>query len=192
MRASSLALALGLLLFATFPLPAQSAGEVRAVLISGPEVGHRAPDFTLPWANREGVGSADEPYQLYRDRGKTVVITFYARDFTQTCTTELRTLAERYDSIFGDGVVVVAISADSVATHGRFASSLNLPFRLLSDPQQRVARKYGSYGSNGFPRHTVFVIGPDGKVKYRNMSFDPMQPKHYADLGAAIRTTRGS
>ena len=42
----------------------------------------RAPDFTLPWANKDGVGPAESPYQLWRDRGKTVVIAFYPRDFT--------------------------------------------------------------------------------------------------------------
>jgi peroxiredoxin Q/BCP len=165
-------------------------GNPTAVLISGPDVGRRAPDFTLPWANKDGLGPADTPYQLWRDRGKTVVVAFYPRDFTSSGTTQLREFGERYDSLFGPDVVVVAISSDSLETHARFASSLNLPFRLLSDPEQRVARKYASY-SSGFPRRTVFVIGPDGKVKYRNLDFDAQDPKDYAALGRAVRSARG-
>jgi Peroxiredoxin len=167
-------------------------GTPTAVLVSGPEVGRLAPDFTLPWAGKDGPGPADTPYQLWRDRGKTVVVAFYPRDFTSSGTTQMREFGERYDSLFGQDVVLVAISSDSLATHGRFASSLNLPFRLLSDPEQRVARKYGSYGSNGFPRRTVFVIGPDGRVKYRNLDFDAQDPKDYAALGRAVRSARGA
>ncbi|HSJ75115.1 MAG TPA: redoxin domain-containing protein, partial [Gemmatimonadales bacterium] len=106
-------------------------GTVKAVLQSGPDVGQRAPDFSLPWANRDGVGPVESPYQLASDRGKTVVVAFFPRDFTKGCTAEMRTFAEQYDSLFGPDAVLVAISADSVATHGRFAASLNLPFRLL-------------------------------------------------------------
>jgi thioredoxin-dependent peroxiredoxin len=169
-----------------------NTGQATAVLVSGPDVGRMAPDFTLPWANKDGLGPADMPYQLWRDRGKTVVIAFYPRDFTSSGTTQMREFGERYDSLFGRDVVLVAISSDSLETHGRFAASLNLPFRLLSDPEQRVARKYGSYGSSGYPRRTVFVIGPDGKVKYRNLDFDAQDPKDYAALGRAVRSAAGA
>jgi thioredoxin-dependent peroxiredoxin len=176
-----------------FVPPLSAQGETRkatAVLVSGPDIGRTAPDFTLPWANKDGPGPADDPYQLWRDRGKTVVLAFYPRDFTSSGTTQMREFGERYDSLFGPDVVLVAISSDSLETHSRFASSLNLPFRLLSDPEQKVARKYGSYDSSGFPRRTVFVVGPDGKVKYRDLEFDAQNPKDYADLGRAVRAAR--
>lgn len=162
-----------------------------AVLSGGPQVGRRAPDFTLPWAGRDGVGPGEAPYQLWRDLGKTVVIAFYPRDFTPSATAQLRTFAEQYDSLFGEDVVVVGISTDSLSTHSRFAARLGIPFRLLSDPNQEVARKYGSHSNRGFPRRTVFVIGPDGRVAYRNMRFDAGDPQHYAELGSAVREARG-
>src|SRR3712207_8644463 len=65
-----------------------NAGKVRAILQSGPDVGQRAPDFSLPWANRDGVGPIESPYQLASDRGKTVVVAFYPRDFTKGCTAD--------------------------------------------------------------------------------------------------------
>jgi thioredoxin-dependent peroxiredoxin len=186
----SLILALSCLLLPPSLSAQAGTGKATVVLVSGPDVGGRAPDFTLPWANKDGLGPADNPYQLWRDRGKIVVLAFYPRDFTSSGTTQLREFGERYDSLFGPDVVVVAISSDSLETHGRFAASLNLPFRLLSDPEQRVARKYGSYDSSGFPRRTVFVIGPDGKVKYRDLDFDAQDPKDYAALGRAVRSAR--
>jgi thioredoxin-dependent peroxiredoxin len=166
-------------------------GTPTAVVSGGPQVGKLAPDFTLPWANKDGVGPAESPYQLWRDRGKTVVIAFYPRDFTRGCTAQMQTFADQYESLFGPDVVVVGINTDSLTTHTRFAGRLGLPFRLLSDSAQQVARKYGSYDDSGFPKRTVFVIGPDGKVAYRNMRFDALDPTHYAELGSAVRTARG-
>src|SRR6476469_2606513 len=177
-------------------LPAQTSGKdstvgpPTAVLVSGPDVGRRAPSLRLPWANKDGVGPADQPYDLSLDRGKTVVLAFFPRDFTSGCTAEMRTFAEQYDSLFGPDVTVVGISTDSLATHTRFAASLNLPFRLLSDPAQDVAKRYAANDKSGYLRRVVYVIGPDGKVRYRNLRFKALDPKHYADLGAAVRRAR--
>lgn len=168
----------------------QAKGAPTAVLVSGPQIGRTAPGIRLPWANKEGVGPADQPYDLALDRGRTVVVAFFPRDFTQGCTAEMRTFAEQYDSLFGPEVTVVGISTDSLQTHVRFAQSLDLPFRLLSDQQQVVARRYGSHDRSGYLRRTVYVIGPDGKVTYRNLKFNALDPSHYAELGAAVRRTR--
>jgi peroxiredoxin Q/BCP len=164
---------------------------VTAVLLGGPDVGRRAPDFSLPWANKDGIGPIEAPYQLAGDRGKTVVVAFYPKDFTSGCTAEMQTFAQQYDSLFGPDVVVVGISADSIATHNRFAASLKLPFRLLSDPEQRVAKEYASKDKGGYNRRTVYVIGPDGRVKFRNMRFNALDPRDYAELRQAIRAPGG-
>ncbi len=194
MRVSGFFLALTACLAAASPIAAQDRSEpVRARVQGGPDIGQRAPDFSLPWANRDGVGPIESPYQLASDRGKTVVVAFYPRDFTKGCTAQMRTFAEQYDSLFGPNVVLVAISSDSVQTHGRFAASLGLPFRLLSDPQQRVSKQYASKDSEGYNRRTVYVVGPDGRVTFRNMSFSALDPKDYAELRGAVRTAaRGS
>jgi thioredoxin-dependent peroxiredoxin len=166
-------------------------GAPTAVLVSGPDVGRRAPNFRLPWANKDGVGSADQPYELSLDLGKTVVLAFYPRDFTSSSAAEMRTFAEHYDSLFGPDVVVVGIGTDSLATHQRFAASLGLPFRLLTDSGQQVARRYATSDRSGYPRRTVYVVGPDGRVRYRNMRFNALDQKHFAELGAAVRRARG-
>jgi hypothetical protein len=70
-------------------------GKVTVRMQGGPDVGQRAPDFSLPWANRDGVGPVESPYQLASDRGKTVVVAFYPRDFTKGCTAQMRTFAEQ-------------------------------------------------------------------------------------------------
>src|SRR3954466_14815587 len=74
----------------------KKSGNVTAVLLGGPDVGRRAPDFSLPWASKSSVSPIEAPYQLASDRGKTVVVAFYPRDFTSGCTAEMRTFGEQY------------------------------------------------------------------------------------------------
>jgi len=173
-------------------LAAQAAdANPKAVLVATPREGAMAPEFSLPWATKEAIGAPDAPYELWRDRGKTVVLAFYPADFTKGCTAELQTFADQYDTLFGEDVIVLGISSDSLESHKRFAASLDLPFRLLSDPDLKVARKYASTGDAGRAKRTVFVIGPDGKVKYQNLKFNALDPKHYTALGSAVQAARG-
>lgn len=193
MRAYTPALTLLALLCTSVPtLHAQKDSSVKAIIVGGPDVGRRAPDFSLPWASRDGVGPVESPYQLASDRGRTVVIAFYPRDFTKGCTAQMQTFGEQYDSLFGPDVTLVAISTDSVTTHSRFAASLKLPFRLLSDPEQRVSKQYASKDGSGYNRRTVYVVGPDGRVKYRNMKFNALDPNSYSELRAAVKSISGS
>jgi peroxiredoxin Q/BCP len=188
MRLFSLNLAIAALVAGAPVVVAQNESKPITV-IGGPDVGRRAPDFSLPWANKDGVGPVEAPYQLASDRGKTVVVAFYPKDFTKGCTAQMRTFAEQYDSLFGPDVVLVGISSDSVQTHSRWAASLGIPFRLLSDPDQRVSKQYSSKDADGYNRRTVYVVGPDGKVKFRNMRFNALDPKDYDELRAAVRSS---
>ena len=161
-----------------------------AVLRSGPRIGDRAPDFTLPWASKDGVGPVEAPYQLWRDLGKTIVLAFYPQAFTQSSATEFRAFADQYGQLFGPDVVVVGISTDSLERQSRFAAELELPFRLLSDTAQRVVKQYAGADARGLSRRVVYVIGPDGDVAYRDSSFDPSDANAYAKLGAAVKAAR--
>ncbi|HXE58094.1 MAG TPA: peroxiredoxin [Gemmatimonadales bacterium] len=183
------------LAIAPAPLAGQHAapeqlGQPTAVVVSGPEVGTEAPDFLLSWAGRDGLGPIDRPFTLRAHRGKVVVLLFYPKDFTPTCTVEMASFGDRYDELFGPGVVVAGINADSLETHARFAARLNLPFPLLTDPGQRVSRLYGSADRDGYNRRTVYVIGPDGKVAYRDVRFNPLDPRAYDELRRAVQAAR--
>lgn len=193
MRYSIYSLVLTALLAAPSVIEGQGRDKPITVIHGGPEVGHRAPDFSLPWANKDGIGPIESPYQLASDRGKTVVVAFYPRDFTKGCTAQMRTFAEQYDSLFGPDVVLVGISTDSVETHRRWAASLGLPFRLLSDPEQRVSKQYASKNPDGYNRRTVYVIGPNGRVRFRDLSFNALDPRDYTELRQAVKSSiRGS
>jgi peroxiredoxin Q/BCP len=164
-------------------------GPPTAILADGPREGDRSFDFSLPWASRDTTGGANW-FSLSGHRGKVVVLAFFPRDFTPGCTAQMKTFTEQYTDLFGEDVVVVGISADSLSTHQRFAQSLALPFRLLSDPDQRVSRKYGSADRNGYNRRTVYVIDKTGRVSYTDLRFGALDPKAYARLKAAVQAAR--
>lgn len=182
---TSLALAL------TLATPLAAQGGPSASLVTGPREGDRAPDFSLPWASAEGAGGA-QWFSLSAQRGRVLVLAFYPRDFTSGCTAQMQTFTDQYTDLFGEGVVVVGISADSIETHVRFAQSLGLPFRLLSDQDQSVSRAWGSAGENGYNRRTIFVIDARGQVTYTDRRFGALDPKAYQRLKEAVQSAKGT
>ena len=143
-----------------------------------PEVGTRAPEFTLP--DKDG-----RPVSLSEFAGKKVVLYFYSKDNTTGCTRQACAFAAAYDGFRELDAVVIGVSKDSVASHQRFAEKYNLPFILLSDPEHQVIEAYGAwqekknYGkvSMGTVRCT-YVIGPDGRI-------EKVMPKVKPDTNAA-------
>lgn len=185
---------LGLSLVTLAVVPGRVAGQdtvgpPTAILVDGPREGDRAPDFSLPWASKDTVGGPDW-FSLSRQRGRVVVLAFFPKAFTPGCTAEMKTFTEQYADLFGNDVAVVGISADTLGTQQRFAASLSLPFRLLSDADQKVSKKYGSADRNGYNRRTVYVIDPSGRVSYTDLRFGALDPKAYSRLKAAIQAAR--
>ena len=79
-------------------------------------------------------------------RGKRVVLYFYPRDDTPGCTTEACDFRDNLARLKREGVVVLGVSKDTLASHAKFRAKYALPFDLLSDPASTVARAYGAFG----------------------------------------------
>lgn len=134
--------------------------------MSPPDVGDRAPDFELP-------DQSGRPVRLSSFRGRRVVLTFYAEDFTPVCDEQVCGLRDRWRDFADAGVEVLAVSPDPVASHARYAAEKRLPFSILSDPARKVMLRWGAWGEKsmygrkveGILRST-YVIGPDGRVEH--------------------------
>ncbi|HEU4763422.1 MAG TPA: redoxin domain-containing protein [Gemmatimonadales bacterium] len=168
--------------------PALRAQNPAAFLVDGPEEGRKAPTFTLDAVGKDGP--QDRPFDLTLQLGRVTVLAFYQRDFTPTATKELTTFSDRFAELFGDSTTVVGIGVDSVPVHLSFAQSLALGFPLLADTGLHVARMYGSVRSDGYARYSVYVIGPDGRVRWRDLRFDPDKDRSYDDLKRAVAAAR--
>lgn len=149
--------------------------------------GKAAPAFTLTDGNGDKVSLADF-------KGKDVILYFYPKDDTPGCTKEACGFRDDWKEITTKlNAVVLGVSADSVASHQKFAAKYKLPFPLLSDPDKKVMEKYGAYGEKmmygkkvtGVIRSTVW-IGPDGKVR-RHWAKVAKAETHPAQVLAALR-----
>jgi len=152
------------------------------------EEGKAAPAFTL-------TDAAGRTVSLKDFSGKNVILYFYPKDDTPGCTKEACGFRDEWKQLAKHDTVVLGVSADDAASHGKFISKYKLPFPLLSDPDRAVMKKYGAYGEKmmygkktvGVIRSTVW-IGPDGKVK-RHWARVASAEKHPAQVLEAVRTT---
>jgi alkyl hydroperoxide reductase subunit AhpC len=98
----------------------------------------------------------------------------HPKDFTPVCTTELGYMAKLKPEFDKRGVKVLGLSVDPVDSHKKWAKDIEetqgaaLNFPVIADPEQKVARLYDMIHpevSDVFTVRTVYVIGPDKKVK---------------------------
>jgi len=129
--------------------------------------GDKAPDFTL-------LSDKNDQISLSDFSGKAdVVLYFYPKDNTSSCTKEACSFRDNLDVIKMKNATVLGVSPDSVKSHQNFINKHNLNFTLLSDPDHKVAEAYDAWGEKnmygkkywGILRST-FIIGKDGIIKH--------------------------
>ena len=154
-----------------------------ATMSTAPEVGDMAPEFTAKGASMSGTHEVS----LKALRGQVVVLAFYPLDRSGGCTHEMTKFRDEYSTIFGSGATVLPISEDSVGSHLGWAQDAKFPFTLVSDTKGEIANQYGSMMTGRpYASRTVFVIGKDGKVTYRDMKFGALDQHAYDALTAAV------
>jgi len=130
-----------------------------------PEVGKKAPDFSLLDQDGKKVSLKDF-------LGKKVILYFYPKDDTSGCTKEACSFRDEFPKFKKTDAVILGVSPDSIKSHKKFADKYNLPFSLLADEEKKVVEKYGvwkeknMYGRKymGVDR-TTFIIDVDGRIK---------------------------
>jgi thioredoxin-dependent peroxiredoxin len=130
----------------------------------GPQVGERAPEFTL-------AGTRGSSISLRDLKGSIVALYFYPKDDTPGCTKEAQDFNALRQEFAAIGATIVGISADGVASHDKFSAKHGLEFALAADEERRAVEAYGvwveksMYGKKymGIERST-FLIDRDGVV----------------------------
>jgi thioredoxin-dependent peroxiredoxin len=102
-------------------------------------------------------------YEILRTH--VVVLFFFPRVFTPTCTREASGFCRSYDALHAEGVEIVGVSSDPQAKSEAFRGELGLPYALVGDPSGAVLRAYGvRWPIVGIAKRGTFVIGRDRKV----------------------------
>ena len=112
-----------------------------------------------------------------------VILFSHPKDFTPVCTTELGAVANLETQFAQRGVKVIGLSVDPVDNHEKWAADIEevggakVNFPLIGDPELKVAKLYdmlaaddgataeGRTPANNAPVRTVFIIGPDKRIK---------------------------
>jgi alkyl hydroperoxide reductase subunit AhpC len=111
------------------------------------------------------------------------VLFSHPKDFTPVCTTELSAVAGLESQFALRGAKVIGLSVDPVASHGKWAQDIEdvggfkVNYPIIGDPELKIAKLYdmlagedgdsceGRTPANNAPVRTVFVIGPDKRIK---------------------------
>ncbi len=97
-------------------------------------------------------------------KGKKLIVYFYPKDDTPGCTTEAKNFRDSIKEYEGKGITIVGISADSVKSHKKFQTKYDLPFTLLSDPEKKAAKAFGSLVQGSVSRRT-WLINEQWKIE---------------------------
>jgi peroxiredoxin len=97
---------------------------------------------------------------------------------------------DQYATIFNNGkkVVVIGISVDADTALHNWAHDSGFPNLFASDPDQTVAKLYGS-ADGKYDTRNVFVVGPDGRIASRMMKFNVLAGDAYTELTKDVAAT---
>ena len=107
----------------------------------------------------------------------------HPKDFTPVCTTELGYMAGLAPEFARRNTKIIGLSVDPIDKHGKWADDIEetqghkVTFPMIGDPDLKIAKLYdmlpaeagdtceGRTAANNATVRTVFVIGPDKKIK---------------------------
>ncbi len=130
-------------------------------------LGDEAPDFTAQ--------TTEGPLRFHEWMGDSWAVLFsHPKDFTPVCTTELGAVSRLKGEFERRSVKVVGLSVNNLDDHQRWAADIEetqgvaLNFPLIADADRQVADLYDMVhpaASDTFTVRSVFVVGPDKKIK---------------------------
>lgn len=126
------------------------------------QIGDRVPEFSL---KDQDANLIDIKQYLGK---KKLVIYFYPKDESLSCTRQACYFRDLSDVFEETGTVVIGISQQSVDSHKNFAEANNLNFTLLSDPDNEARKLFGvpSLLFGLVPGRVTYVADKSGKIVY--------------------------
>ncbi|WP_100615854.1 thioredoxin-dependent thiol peroxidase [Confluentibacter citreus] len=128
------------------------------------KVGDKAPNFTALDEQGNSISLGDFI-------GKKLVVFFYPKANTPTCTVESCNLSDNYKLLTDKGYEVIGVSADSQKAQANFKKKYKFPYPLIADIDKEVINAFGVWGPKKFMGRTfdgihriTFVIDETGSI----------------------------
>jgi len=165
-------------------------------------------DFTLPSATGKKVKLTDEL------KKGAVVLTFYRGGWCPYCNLQLKAYQEKLDEIEAAGGQLIAISPEKMSEADTTVKKNELKFEILSDEDNKIARKYGlvfhveddlkevylkfgidlnkSQGNSAWelPIPATYVISKEGKIVYSFLNVDYVKRAEPSDIINALKSLK--
>jgi alkyl hydroperoxide reductase subunit AhpC len=146
-------------------------------------LGDEAPDFTAE--TTEG----NIRFHEWLGNGWAVLFSHPA-DFTPVCTTELGFTAKLKEDFARRNVKVLALSVDPLPSHHEWIKDIEetqcvtMNFPIIADPEKKIATLYDMLHPNASEKFTVrsvFIIGPDKKIK-ATITYPPSTGRNFNEI----------
>ncbi|MCD2259015.1 thioredoxin-dependent thiol peroxidase [Psychroserpens luteolus] len=128
------------------------------------KAGDKVPNFTVNDQDGNAVSLSDY-------KGKKLVVFFYPKANTPTCTVEACNLGENYKALQDAGYDILGVSADSEKRQSNFKNKFDFPYPLLADTEKEVINAFGVWGPKKFMgrefdgiHRITFIVNEDGVV----------------------------
>ncbi len=140
------------------------------------QVGEKVPDFTLDIYDPKKRDFGTVRLSDLLKKKRWVVLVFYPADFTFVCPTELRDVAERYESLKKLDAEVISVSTDNKHVHLAWRDAEkeidNVEYPMGADPTGNLSRLLGVYDERtGLALRGTFIISPDGVLVASEVNF---------------------
>jgi peroxiredoxin Q/BCP len=146
-------------------------------------VGDQMPSFSLTDQNGNTFNSADYAGKNF------LVIYFYPKDESMVCTKEACSFRDSFNDFTKAGARVIGINSGTVASHKAFSEHYQLPFTLLSDPDNKVYHLFGVQNKMFMTGRETFIVDLHGKIVFAYEAM--MQGKKHADDALAFIKAHG-
>ncbi len=142
------------------------------------KAGEKAPNFTQKDEQGNTLSLSDY-------KGKKLVVFFYPKANTPTCTNEACNLRDHYKKLKDKGYEILGVSADSQKKQSNFKQKYSFPYPLLADEDLSVIKAFDVWGEKKFMGRTfdgihriTFVIDENGIIE---KVIDDVKAKMHSD-----------
>lgn len=142
--------------------------------------GDKAPAF-------KGLDQEGKLVKLADFKGKKIVLYFYPKDMTETCTVQACNLRDNFRALTQKGYVIIGVSPDDCKSHQKFIAKNSLPFILIADTDQKILHNYGVWGEKTLygrsymgVHRTSFIINEKGIIE--RIILRPKSSKHAEEI----------